>query len=42
MAYASINSHNKIQLSRRDDLESTFYMLLEFYCGYLPWFKIKG
>jgi serine/threonine protein kinase len=28
--YASINAHNKTELSRRDDLWSFFFMLLEF------------
>ena len=41
MYYASINSHKKVQLSWRDDLESAFYVLLHFYCGYLPWLNLK-
>lgn len=39
--YASINSHKSKELSRRDDLWSVFYVLVEFALGSLPWRKIK-
>eukprot|EP01104_Vermistella_antarctica_P015649 TRINITY_DN5186_c1_g2_i1.p1 TRINITY_DN5186_c1_g2~~TRINITY_DN5186_c1_g2_i1.p1 ORF type:complete len:848 (-),score=214.51 TRINITY_DN5186_c1_g2_i1:44-2587(-) len=39
--YASINSHQSKDLSRRDDLWSLLYVLIEFGKGQLPWRRIK-
>ena len=41
LTYTSINSHNFTELSRRDDLESLSYMLVQFYFGNLSWQGIK-
>lgn len=38
--YASINSHKRYDLSRRDDLESLAYILLYCNSGFLPWNNI--
>uniref|UniRef100_A0A183BZT5 Protein kinase domain-containing protein n=1 Tax=Globodera pallida TaxID=36090 RepID=A0A183BZT5_GLOPA len=39
--YASLNSHKNIELSRRDDLESLAYVLIELVSGHLPWKNIS-
>ncbi|KAI6210737.1 Protein kinase domain-containing protein [Aphelenchoides besseyi] len=38
--YASVNSHRSVELSRRDDLESVGYVLIELINGHLPWRNI--
>jgi hypothetical protein len=38
-AYASVNAHEERDLSRRDDLWSLLYVLVEFLQGDLPWRK---
>ena len=39
--YASIASHKSMELSRRDDMWSLFYVLVEFGVGQLPWRKLR-
>lgn len=39
--YASINSHVGRELSRRDDMWSLVYVLVEMMVGQLPWRRIK-
>ena len=40
--YASTNSLRGVQISRRDDLESLFYMILYFIMKKLPWQGVKA
>jgi len=40
LRYASINSHDMIELSRRDDLISLLYTIMYMFCDKLPWENI--
>jgi hypothetical protein len=40
--YASLHAHNKEELSRRDDIWSFFFMMLEFFDEQLSWKQSKA
>jgi predicted Ser/Thr protein kinase len=40
--YASINTHQRKELGRHDDLWSLLYVLVQFMRGHLPWCKTRG
>jgi serine/threonine protein kinase len=37
--FVSLNIHNGLEPSRRDDIESCIYIILYMYTGYLEWIK---
>ena len=40
--YASLNAMKGYEVSRRDDLESAAYLIINLIKGYLPWELVKG
>eukprot|EP01127_Copromyxa_protea_P007589 TRINITY_DN1748_c0_g1_i2.p1 TRINITY_DN1748_c0_g1~~TRINITY_DN1748_c0_g1_i2.p1 ORF type:complete len:417 (+),score=57.33 TRINITY_DN1748_c0_g1_i2:53-1303(+) len=40
--YMSLNTHNRKDQARRDDLWSLLYVLIEFRLGSLPWGELRG
>uniref|UniRef100_F1L2K5 Serine/threonine-protein kinase n=1 Tax=Ascaris suum TaxID=6253 RepID=F1L2K5_ASCSU len=39
--YGSLKAHQRLDLGRRDDLESWFYLLVEITSGALPWRRVN-
>ncbi|TFK78508.1 kinase-like protein [Polyporus arcularius HHB13444] len=39
--YASVAAHKSHEMSRRDDIESLLYTLLELFHGQLPWYELS-
>ena len=39
--YASINTHQAMEMGRRDDMWSFYYMVVEFLRGSLPWRRLR-
>lgn len=37
ITYASLNAHLKLDLSRRDDIWSYYFMIMEFFNEKMPW-----
>lgn len=37
ITYSSLNAHIKVDLSRRDDLWSFYFVILDFFNEVLPW-----
>jgi tau tubulin kinase len=42
VSFASLNAHNSIDLSRRDDMWSFYFVLLDFYNESLIWREKKN
>lgn len=42
VSFASLNAHNQQDLSRRDDLWSFYFVLLDFFNESLPWRENKN
>jgi serine/threonine protein kinase len=39
--YASLNIHNGIEASRRDDIESLCYTFISIYANDIPWYRLR-
>jgi hypothetical protein len=41
MTFMSINIHNNVHYSRRDDIESLLYLIIHMFKAKLPWRKVE-